>query len=449
MTTKSLPEFVREQHKLLNIIRTHQSADRILLCEQMELSWPTIQKITDKLKENKILKDPSSSGKSKNTEIKKEEFAINSESGYYVGISVGGSQIKFCLINMDFSILSPEKFFGDFVDKYSMFSKTEFHRNIEEKNYGYLYRNTPSEFGRLQEILNDILSEIIKLDKILRSEGVHIFGVGFAFTGAIDNKKKSIVKSFNLDCFDFLPMQYDSLIYAHILSYFIENDINITFENIAKAALISEKFALYQPFNLNYMYRNRKNIACIYLGSGVGSAFILNNTFYRGTNNYSELGHIDVIDPEDLISEIQNKNTCPDRCTCGGKNCLEHKIRKVVFDMSMDEFKSYTATELHEYFFTHLGQQEKRLEILAFYVGQAIKTEINLLNLDFIILTGKITRFKELEKYLAKEKAKNPIGYTNSACTVRTSTYGALAPSIGAAIMSSFPDDAETIEWRE
>lgn len=449
MAENSLAELVKNQYKLLNIIRTHPSADRILLCDQMGLSWPTIQKITDKLKEFNILINPPLSENNNYVEVKKEAFAINSDAGYYIGLSIGGSQIKLCFTDLNFKILSPENFFNNFVDKYSLFSSAKLHRNLTEKNYGYLYRNTPSEFGELQELLNNILSEIIRLDQILRSKNIYIFGIGFAFTGAINNKNKSIIKSFNLNCFDSLPLEYDSLIYAHILSYFIEKGINISFENIAKAALISEKFALYQPSNLNFIYRNRKNISCIYLGSGIGSAFILNNTFYRGTSNYSELGHIDVIDPIDLLSEIQNKNNSSDVCTCGGVNCLEHKIRKFVFDMSMDEFKSYSAIELHNYFFTKLDHPEKRLEILAFYIAQAIKIEVNLLNLDFIILTGKITQFKELEKYLAKEKVKNPIGYTNSACTVRTSTYGALAPCIGAAIMSSFPDNADTIIWSE
>lgn len=96
-----------------------------------------------------------------------------------------------------------------------------------------------------------------------------------------------------------------------------------------------------------------------------------------------------------------------------------------------------------------MPDKEYRLRLLAFYIGQAIKTLTNILNLDLIILTGKLTVFmNELSKYLYEEKSKNHIGYTNSDCTMITSSYGALAPSIGAAILSSIPKDNNLIYWK-
>ncbi|MCI6465346.1 MAG: ROK family protein [Faecalicatena sp.] len=451
MANETLAKLIQNNSKLLNIIRCYNSVDRNLLCELMQLSWPTLQKTVQLLKDAGILINKASTSvdgidKTSDPKKEKEEYIINPTSGYYVGISIGGSQIKLCIIDMNYKIASKENFYKIFIDKFGLFSDSDFIRS-QKPEYGYLYVSTPTDFFILQERLNYILDQMIKLDLELGKRGQTMLGIGFAFTGAVNNKKKEIIKSFSLDCFNNLPIKYDSLIYPEKLAYFLSKNINITFDNIAKAALVSEKFSLYDNLNPNSIYKNRKNIGCIYLGSGIGDAFILDNTLYRGTSNFSELGHIDVIDPDELLNKINNKNIENDYCTCGGHNCLEHKIRKNVFNMDINEFKSYTAGDLKKNFY-QLDNPDIRLEILAFYINQAIKIATNLLNLDLIILTGKLTQFKEdLEKYLYNEKSKNTIGYINSDCSLVTSTYGALAPSAGAAILSALPENNESVIW--
>lgn len=448
MLNENLKSIIKENSKLLNIIRCFHTVDRNLLCELMGLSWPTVQKMTTTLKANNILtnnlKEESPDTKSNE---KKEEFTINSELGYYIGISVGGSQVKLSMIDLNFDIVKCNQFINNFVNKYEFLQNADFEYSLSDKSskYGYLYTNTPTTFINLQRMINFILDEIIRIESNPNNH-FNLLGIGFAFTGAIINTSKEIIKSFSLECFNNLPIRYDSLIYPEKLAYFTSHDINIAFDNIAKAAIISEKYLLYDPSNPNYIYKDRKNVGCIYLGSGIGSSFVLNNTLYRGASNFSELGHIDIIDPINLINQIENrnKNSC---CTCGGINCLEHKIRSVVFDMSVTDFKKYTATQLKERFYK-MKDIDIRLQILAFYINQAIKTVTNLLNLDLIILTGKLTQFMDdLEKYIYNEKSNNPISYASSNCSLLTSTYGALAPSVGAAILSSFTDVNDSIIW--
>lgn len=444
---------IHSNSKLLSIIRCFGVADRTILMKCMDLSWPTIQKSIEQLKLHGILtlktrevKDNKGGDNTKS----KEEFSICPKSGYYFGISVGGSQIKVSIIDMEFNPVSSKEFKKYFVDKNHFFSPMSGSKDwIEDSSsdYGYFYRNTPISFPEIQTTINLIIEEIIKLDD---NPSLNICGIGIAFTGAVDNKSKKIIKTFSLKCFDNLPIKYDSLIYPDNISYCISHNINISFDNIAKAATISEKFHLYNMNNPNNRYKNCKNIACIYLGTGVGSGLILDNRLYRGASNFSELGHIDVLDPG-WISDITIPNGLDNACSCGGINCLEYKIRKNVFRKPIETFRTLTSQGLAEEFEgedTSKTQVEKRLKLLAFYLGQTIKTLTNILNLDLIIITGKFNCFRnKLEGYLYDEKTKNYISYTNSDCSFAYSEYGALAPSLGAAILSSFEDSDEEIIW--
>lgn len=448
MVNEDLRNTIKDNSKLLNIIRCFHTVDRTLLCELMGLSWPTIQKMTDVLKKSGILLNSSKTdNQDKKANDKKEEFTINTGIGYYIGISVGGSQIKISMIDLNFNIVKQNQFIDGFVHKFKFCENADFDYTLSDNSskYGYIYTNTPTSFLNLQRMVNFILDEIIRIDFDIKND-FNLLGIGFAFTGAVINTSKEIIKSFSLECFNNLPIKYDSFIYPEKLAYFTTHNINIAFDNIAKAAIVSEKYSLYNSENPNNIYKDRKNVGCIYLGSGIGSSFVLNNTLYRGTSNFSELGHIDVIDPIDLVAKIENSNQIG-QCTCGGNNCLEHKIRTVVFDMDVNDFKKYTASQLRERFF-EMKDCEIRLQILAFYINQAIKTTTNLLNLDLVILTGKLTQFMDdLEKYLYSEKSNNPISYVNSNCSLLTSTYGALAPSIGAAILVSYTNTNDSIVW--
>lgn len=428
MELKEISTLLKRNAQFLNILRCYPNITRNDLCELMDQSWPTINKSVDEMRKLNILEDC-------------EELRINPYLGYYVGISVGGSQIKVSLINMIFHVLD-EKEFSPYVD-YLLKGTDEF---MLGKTYGYIYTHTPSEISALQRTIDSILSGIIELDRYLLKNKKHIFGIGFAFTGAIDNKTKKIIKAYSLKCLTTLPLSYDSLIFDENLAYFNSNYINLSFDNIAKSALVSEKFALYDSQNSNSRYSHKKNIGCIYLGSGIGGALIFNNVLYRGTSNFNELGHFDVIDPPDYELTDNDKDNF---CLCGGKNCLELKIRKNVFGLDFEEFASLTSSGLkNEFNKLNKEDQDKKLRLLAFYINQAVKTLTNILNLDLIILTGKLTTFKEeLSKYLYEEKSKNTIGYTNSDCSMVTSNFGALAPSIGAAITSSF-DENDQIIWK-
>lgn len=441
MDFKKVSILLKSNAQLLNVFRCHNDLGRNELCLLMNQSWPTIAKNIEDLKKEKIL-------------LREEEHSINPDLGYYVGISIGGSQIKLSIIDMTFQVLKKNQF-DSLINKYSLFKNLDYLEYSNNDSLGYIYTYTPDKISNLQKTLDELLTQIIILNEKLESADQHIYGIGLAITGAIDNKSKKIIKAYSLNCINTLPLSYDSLIFDAKLSYFNTHYINLSFDNIAKAAIISEKFALYNTYNPNARYNYKKNIACLYLGSGVGSSLIFNNILYRGTSNFNELGHIDVIDPDwfnkkEVDAALQEQANIDLKCSCGGTNCLEYKIRKYVFGLNFKDFSSLTSTKLKEKFNElEILDKEKRLKLMAFYINQGIKTLTNILNLDLIILTGKLTVFiDELSNYLYEEKSNNTIGYTNSDCSMVVSNYGALAPSIGASITSSFSQDENIIIWK-
>lgn len=421
-------QIIQQNEKLIDIIRCYPDIERSTLSKYMGISLPTLANIISELKCENILLVESIGA----VQVSKDSLIINPFICMYVGISIGASQIKVTLVNFDFTVLS-RKEFENLRQKCKIFKDADY-VNKEDNPFGYMCIKTPNKYEELVDVIDNIMGDCIELDQYLKKNNSCVLGIGFAITGAIDNKSKRIISSYNLDCLKDMTTSYDTLIFGNRLSYLNENNIDLAFENIARASIISEKYNLYSKNNINFRHRDKKNIACIYLGSGVGAGLVLNNTLYRGTSNFSELGHIEVCDPDDIKVLIKEHDK---ECTCGCKNCLEYKIRNNALGMSLEEFKKISATDLKN-MITADQEKEERLRLLGYYIGKAANTLINILNLDLLIFTGKLTvLMDELWKYLNPVIASNKITYTTTDCSIVVSSYGSLAPSIGAAISAA------------
>lgn len=414
---------LNENAKILNILRCYPEIDKTSIMKLMETSWPTLTNAIRDLKEYDILS-------------KEKDFEINSSLGYYVGISVGGAQIKVTFIDFNFQVISQEEMYN-IISDYGVFSNTIYKFGTSNNGFGYFYFNTPSNFSELYDYIESILNDIIYLD----SNGLNILGIGFAFTGAIDSERKIIIKSHNIE---FLRnISFDTLIPRNIINYFRINNINIAFEHNAKSTIVAEKFALYNNNSKNYEFHNCSNIACVYLGSGIGLGNIFSDKLYKGSSFSGELGHIRV---PSLLGDRTPTNL-DQACSCGSTECLEYRIRTDVFEMTLEDFKKSTGDDLREKISKN---KEEKLLLLSRYIGYIMNLIINLLDVDLIIFTGKLTTFLDdslLWKYITDEKIKMNLDYTNVHCSLVSSNYGALAPSIGAAICSSYINGDSTIEW--
>lgn len=418
--------------KLLNILRCKPNIEKTVLAKEMGISFQTLVKQMEILKEKNIL-------------CKNNRAEINSQAFYACGISIGGAQCKVTLVDALCKVIDSEKF-ENLQEKANVFKQNFLHKGGNEKfNVGYRYFETPDNLTELTNKLNSIIKDIITLYDLGKQEEniPPILSIGIALTGSIDAKKQIILKSHNVSYLK--NMKLESLVSLILLQELRDREIPLIIDHNAKALAVCEKYSLYHEDNSNKEYQRKGNIASLYLGSGIGCGLILNNRLERGCSNLNgELGHIVV----PRYSKFQNKELKNTTCTCGGIGCLEQYIISDGFGMTREEFKQKTSDQIIENFDSLTVEERKeRLSALGYYLGWAIDLCVKFLNVGLIIFSGKMTCIiDEVLNYIVYPSGNNEAGLLDLSRII--SKYGALAPTIGAGILSTYLPN-ESIEWPE
>lgn len=421
-----------ENRDILNIIRCRPEIEKTVLAKELNIAFKTLVKQLEVLEnQNLIITEPS--------------LHINKDCFYIFGISVGGSHCKISITNANYEAISKETF-DEICEKYDVFQQEFFVDATNKTQYGYKYFETPEEQADLENNLRQIIRDIIKLyDLSLEIESLPpIISIGVAFTGSIDSEKQVIVRSHNLDYMR--NISREMLLEPDLINALKTRKIEFIIDHNAKAMAVCEKFSLYNSNNINHDYYYKKNVACFYLGSGIGCGLILNNRLIRGCRNFSgELGHIQVPRYSECLGD-----SIDEKCTCGATGCLEHLIIHDVFKMSRKEFRKVTSEQINRNFQilkeTDTEEFNKRMKILGYYIGWGVDAVTKLLNVGLIIFSGKMTCFIEEAWSYLKPKSTE-MNYARIDCPMILSNYAALAPSVGAAILSTYPAH-ELIEWK-
>lgn len=421
-----------ENRDILNIIRCKSGIEKTVLAKEVNMAFKTLAKQLEILEDKKMI-------------FTEPYLHINKKAFYIFGISVGGSHCKISISNANYEAISKEEF-NSICEKYNVFQQDFFVKAENRTPYGYKYFETPEEEADLEIKLRKIIRDIIKLyDISLEVETLPtIISIGIAFTGSIDSEKQVIIRSHNLDYMR--NISREMLLEPDLINALKMRKIEFVIDHNAKAMAVCEKFSLYDMNNLNHEYYYKKNIACFYLGSGIGCGLILNNRLIRGCRNFSgELGHIQVPRyPECYNDYIDEK------CTCGATGCLEHLIIHDVFKMNRKDFRKITSGRIEKDFLylkeTNIEEFDKRMRILGYYIGWAVDAITKLLNVGLIIFSGKMTCFIE-EAWSYLKSPNTEMNYARIDCPMILSSYAALAPSVGAAILSTYPAH-ELIEWK-
>ena len=417
---------LKAHNKLINIVRCQPGISKTALAEYLKVSWPTASATIDNLKKAGIFQTS-------------DVLSINPNFAYMIGLSVGSAQIKLTIIDMNFSPVSSE-FFNKLISDLNLFEDARRYMTENKKTISnYIFFQTPDNLFDLQEKLDSVIADITKL--VMHQDDFHmnIISLGIAFTGAIDNIGKKIVRSHNLEYLSDKPL--NTIIYPNRLEFFEQKGINLYIDNNSNASVIAEKYNMYQPDSTNYKYRNKKNMMILYLGAGIGAGLIFNNGLYRGASNFAgELGHIELPPyPGKRFKAIEPS------CSCGSCECLDYRIRNDVFEMTKESFSELNSAAIRKY----LTANPEKFEIFTYYIGKMANLLIDLLNLDLIVFTGK---FKEVANYmwplLYKQIAANKLSYIANACEFKASNLGAVSPAVGIAICSYFDKIDEEIKWQ-
>ncbi len=419
--------YLKQNNRLLNIIRCNPGISKSTLSEILNVSWPTISNAIETLKASDILSRDST-------------IQINPDHAHMIGISVDAAQIKLCIIDMNFEVIASGRF-KEIIGSLHIFKTAAgfmFENHITPDSF-VCFKTSDNLFD-LQGQLDAIMQDIITLVENQERFHLNIVAAGLTFTGAVDNTNKKIVKSHNLDFISDKPL--GSIIFPNRIDYFEQKNIHIYADNNSNPSVVAEKYNLYNAACSNYKYRDKKNIISIYLGTGIGSGMIFNNRQYHGASNFvGELGHIEVpLYP----TPAARSASAGQACSCGNNNCLDFRIRHDVFEMNLTDFSAMSTDDIAAF----LCEHPEKTDVLSYYIGYIVNLLINILNPDMIIFTGKFSSFMDkMWLPLYSRLNSNKLSYIRNECTLIASNLGIKSPSIGAAICSYFDKIKEPVEW--
>lgn len=264
---------------------------------------------------------------------------------YYIGIDLGGTNIKAGVVNENFEIIAKAS------------TKTLCPRPAKE-------------------ICDDMAKVSIEACKLAGISVDDIEWIGVGTPGIADNINGTIPYSNNLDFHD-VPVR--KFIQAHINKpVYVANDANAAAygEFVAGAA------------------KGAKNAVCITLGTGVGAGIIVDGKILTGSNLAgAELGH--------MVIEVDGP-----QCTCGRKGCFEvFSSATGLIRMTKEAAEADKSSVLNKYFeedgkfsarhaFMAMRESDKAgtevVEKYCKYLAAGITNAINIFQPDILCIGGGV-----------------------------------------------------------
>lgn len=383
-----LCERIIENHAMLDAVRIRKNAESTveLLKDDLGISRTTADKICATLLDES---EPI-------IERKNRKLVLKGEVGYFLGISIGSKHIRVTLLGLDLEPVSKEwiettlGISGLRNIEYLVFNEDE----SDKISFAY---NTPCEkdFEALRSAISNLTALFLERVALSDSPCFPLMGIGFAVCGPVDYEAKvwrsSPRMSFvqNITILDLIGYTNQTL--ADKLGIFMSIDNN------AKAAIVSEYQYLLETHGGKY----NADIALIYIGSGVGSATVMNNSLLRGSQNLSgELGHIKI-----LVDEQPEKTPA----TKSIEECL----------VPLEED----------------GDPEKTRARYIRYIPYVLNIINCILGIDRFILVGhSISQSKDIIPSIMAERIKFTVSSTQQYCTAEKGRGEASTAAIGAAI---------------
>ncbi len=186
--------------------------------------------------------------------------------------------------------------------------------------------------------------------------------------------------------------------------------------------------------------RKSKNMFCVYVGSGIGSALIINGRPYEGSSNVAgELGHIKIRDGGRL-------------CGCGAKGCLEaytggNSVRDRLIEIAKYDINGFLYKAVNgelkrlNYSFVEKGYIKKDQVCTTIWyeikelLSMAIANVVTVFNPDCVVIGGgAISNTPLLLNAVIKEIQKYATPPSVSILKIQKAILGDDAGMIGAAL---------------
>ncbi len=467
---------IRNYYELIDAKRLFPEMDNKQIAGMIGMAVPTMYRALKELAKEDVLNS---------------SYSINPDYASFLGISIGASICKVVIISMDFRMLNNERI-NDYLlsvgkelknklSEEKILSREESSeekkkktlieeclRKIKSGEKTYLYFDTPQVFSNLKNCIDFIISEALK-DEYSFS----IKGIGISTTGLVDQIRNEIVTASNLKYLE--KQDINTLLYPELDRQLKAKNIKISLIQNTNASLLADKIYLYQKEEKISMpaegensvqiegensvqekkgtdILDSKNMASLYLGVGLGVGLCLNGRLYYGSNGYAgEIGHIPALEFETKLSDYDKtkyESIGDTICTCGRPSCYDHKIRKYVFQSTASDFKEFSTDKIAADLTPNTPEKKERLKLLGQYLGGIISYLINTLNLDLIVLSGKLYKMDiELLDYINMALDDYCITASRKNCKIIKSKIGTLSAAYGAAVYSYYDHYDITPDW--
>lgn len=331
------------QGVVLEIIRTGEGASRVEIAEKTGLTAQTVSNIVKRLQDDELVIEAgimeSGSGKPR------VKLQINPHSRYAVGVLLDRDIVTLVIMGLNGRIL-------------------------ERSRLSLNHENGPAG------VIEQVAQAIEALIKQASVDPNRVVGVGLGCPGPMDHEKGIIYEPFDL------------LGWGHVV---IKDPLQrrvrfpVTIENDATAAVVGERWVRGSE--------GGQNFAFIFMGVGIGAGLVIQNQIYRGaTTNAGEFGHI-TLNPDGPV------------CFCGNRGCLEiyaspaKIMEKVKERLSRGEESQLSSIEPEALTMPQIyraaleGDTVATTEVrqAARMLGYGIVNMINLLDLEMVVLGGKLS----------------------------------------------------------
>lgn len=256
---------------------------------------------------------------------------------------------------------------------------------------------------------------VMALIEKLRSD-LHDFDrVGIAVPGLVDRETGRVALSVNLP-------DHSEMDLAKEVSE--ATGVSVVLENDANAAAFGE-------YSLG-AGRGSKDLFYVTLGDGVGGAFILDGKIWRGASGFAgEFGYISINSAGMRLEEVASAANIVRRTRSRFHQDSTSSLNKLA-EESITLQDIILAAERQDDF------AKMMLERTGRYVGTAVASVINLLNIETIVIGGEITHAKSVVLDAIRERAREfSFAPAFQATTIVEGELGENAAAIGAAFISS------------
>ena len=267
----------------------------------------------------------------------------------------------------------------------------------------------------------NMVSQLIELIELLKNEYGHFGRVGVAVPGLVDRASGRVAFSANIPEYAKVDL---------VESIGAATNIEVVIENDANAAAFGEYCC--------GAGRGSSNIFYATLGEGVGGAFIFGGEIWRGASGFAgEFGYVPINSEGMRLEEVASAANIIRRTRSRFHQDSTSSLSKLnESDITLDEI--IAAAKRDDDF------AQMMLERTGMYVGTAVATVINLLNIEKVVVGGEIMQAKHLVLDALIERARE-LSFAPSfdSTIIVEGELGLNAAAIGAACSIGATDPAD------